>query len=216
MFLSSTEKKLVTFSEYVDRMSEEQKYIYYAAGESAAQLDTLPQAERIREKGWEILYFTDQLDELVAKNLQQYKGKELRSVVDGDLGLEDENEKETAEEKTELLSFVKNALGERVKEVRLSRKLKSHPVCLTAGEGLSFEMEKYMRRAQPEMALRADRILELNAAHPAVEALEKARVEDSAKAETYAKILFDQAVLIAGLTIDDPTEYTDLVCELMK
>ena len=94
MFLSSTEKKLVTFSEYVDRMSEEQKYIYYAAGESAAQLDTLPQAERIREKGWEILYFTDQLDELVAKNLQQYKGKELRSVVDGDLGLEDENEKE--------------------------------------------------------------------------------------------------------------------------
>ena len=216
MFLSSTEKKLVTFSEYVDRMSEEQKYIYYAAGESAAQLDTLPQAERIREKGWEILYFTDQLDELVAKNLQQYKGKELRSVVDGDLGLEDENEKETAEEKTELLSFVKNALGERVKEVRLSRKLKSHPVCLTAGEGLSFEMEKYMRRAQPEMALRADRILELNAAHPAVEALEKARVEDSAKAEKYAKILFDQAVLIAGLTIDDPTEYTDLVCELMK
>ncbi|MBR2483975.1 MAG: molecular chaperone HtpG [Oscillospiraceae bacterium] len=216
MFLSSTEKKLVTFSEYVDRMSEEQKYIYYAAGESAAQLDTLPQAERIREKGWEILYFTDQLDELVAKNLQQYKGKELRSVVDGDLGLEDENEKETAEEKTELLSFVKNALGERVKEVRLSRKLKSHPVCLTAGEGLSFEMEKYMRRAQPEMALRADRILELNAAHPAVEALEKARIEDSAKAEKYAKILFDQAVLIAGLTIDDPTEYTDLVCELMK
>ena len=216
MFLSSTEKKLVTFSEYVDRMSEEQKYIYYAAGESAAQLDTLPQAERIREKGWEILYFTDQLDELVAKNLQQYKGKELRSVVDGDLGLEDENEKETAEEKTELLSFVKNALGERVKEVRLSRKLKSHPVCLTAGEGLSFEMEKYMRRAQPEMELRADRILELNAAHPAVEALEKARIEDSAKAEKYAKILFDQAVLIAGLTIDDPTEYTDLVCELMK
>ena len=216
MFLSSTEKKLVTFSEYVDRMSEEQKYIYYAAGESAAQLDTLPQAERIREKGWEILYFTDQLDELVAKNLQQYKGKELRSVVDGDLGLEDENEKETAEEKTELLSFVKSTLGERVKEVRLSRKLKSHPVCLTAGEGLSFEMEKYMRRAQPEMELRADRILELNAAHPAVEALEKARVEDSAKAEKYAKILFDQAVLIAGLTIDDPTEYTDLVCELMK
>ncbi len=216
MFLSSTEKKLVTFSEYVDRMSEEQKYIYYAAGESAAQLDTLPQAERIREKGWEILYFTDQLDELVAKNLQQYKGKELRSVVDGDLGLEDENEKTDAEEKTELLGFVKNTLGERVKEVRLSRKLKSHPVCLTAGEGLSFEMEKYMRRAQPEMALRADRILELNAAHPAVQALEKARIEDSAKAEKYAKILFDQAVLIAGLTIDDPTEYTDLVCELMQ
>ena len=214
MFLSSTEKKPVTFSEYVDRMSEEQKYIYYAAGESAALLDTLPQAERIREKGWEILYFTDQLDELVAKNLQQYKGKEFRSVVDGDLGLEDEQE--AAEEKTELLHFVKNTLGDRVKEVRLSRKLKSHPVCLTAGEGLSFEMEKYMRRAQPEMALRADRILELNGEHPAVQAMEKARVEDSAKAEKYAKILFDQAVLIAGLTIDDPTEYTDLVCELMQ
>ena len=216
LFLSSTEKKPVTFSEYVDRMSEEQKYIYYAAGESAALLDTLPQAERIREKGWEILYFTDQLDELVAQNLREYKGKELRSVVDGDLGLDDENEKTETEEKTELLSFVKNTLGERVKEVRLSRKLKSHPVCLTAGGGLSFEMEKYMRRAQPEMALRADRILELNADHPAVQALERARTEDSVKAEKYAKILFDQAVLIAGLTIDDPTEYTDLVCELMK
>ena len=217
LFDSSTEKKLTTLAEYADRMGEGQKYIYYAAGESAAQLDALPQAERLREKGWEILYCTDQLDEFALQNLGKYRDHEFRSVVDGDLGLDDEGEKpEETEEQQALLTFVKETLGDRVKEVCLSRKLKSHPVCLTAGGGLSFEMEKYMHRAQPELALRADRILELNVGHPAVQALDAARAADPERAKKYARILLDQALLIAGLPVEDAAEYTDLVCSLMQ
>ncbi|MGM9662289.1 MAG: molecular chaperone HtpG [Oscillospiraceae bacterium] len=217
MFYSSTEKKPVTLSEYVDRMSGEQKYIYYAPGESVEQLDALPQAERLREKGWEILYFTDQLDEFVAQTLMKYKDKEFRSVTDGDLGLEDESESPASEEeKKDVLDFIRGVLGEQVKEVRLSRKLKSHPVCLAAGQGLSFEMEKYMHRAQPELNLRADRILELNAGHPVFAALESAMAEDKDRAEKYVRILYDQALLIAGLPLEDPAAYTDMVCSLMQ
>ncbi|MGM9619257.1 MAG: molecular chaperone HtpG [Oscillospiraceae bacterium] len=217
MFYSSTEKKPVTLGEYVDRMSEEQKYIYYAPGESVEQLDALPQAERLREKGWEILYFTDQMDEFVVQALMQYKDKEFRSVTDGDLGLEDESESPASdEEKKDVLDFIRGVLGEKVKEVRLSKKLKSHPVCMAAGQGLSFEMEKYMRRAQPDLNLRADRILELNAEHPAFAALERAMAEDRDRAEKYAKLLYDQALLIAGLPIEDPSAYTDMVCGLMQ
>lgn len=206
-----------TLSEYADRMPEAQKYIYYAPGESIGQLDALPQAERLREKGWEILYFTDQLDEFVAQTLKKYKDKEFRSVVDGDLGLEEEAaEEKQSDEKKEVLEFVKGVLPKDVKEIRVSRKLKTHPVCLTAGKGFSFEMEKYMHRMQPELNMKADRILELNAEHPAFAALEKAITEDRTKAEKYAKILYDQALLIAGLPIDDPAEYADMVCELMK
>ena len=217
LFYSSLEKKPVTLAEYAGRMQAEQKYIYYAPGESVEQLDHLPQAELLREKGWEILYFTDDVDEFVAQTLRSYREKEFRSVVDGDLGLEESGtEKPPLDEKKAVLDFVKGVLGDGVKEVRLSRKLRSHPVCLTAGKGFSFEMEKYMRQARPEANIRADRILELNAEHPVFAALETAMTVDRTKAEKYAKILYDQALLIAGLPIENPAEYADLVCELMK
>ena len=148
--------------------------------------------------------------------LREYKGKELRSAVDGDLGLEDlpEENKEKEEEAKDTFAFLKEALGDGVDEVRASRKLKTHPVCLTCGEGVSFEMERYFAAAQPEMGLKAKRILEVNVEHPAFAALEEARTADPEKAKKYAQILLNQAKLIAGLPIDDPSGYTDLLCSL--
>ena len=216
LFYSSTEKKMVTLQEYVDRMPESQKYIYYAAGENAAMMDNLPQTELLRERNWEILYLTDQPDQLLMEILREYKGKELRSAVDGDLGLEDlpEENKEKEEEAKDTFAFIKEALGADVDEVRASRKLKTHPVCLTSGEGVSFEMERYFAAAQPEMGLKAKRILEVNVEHPAFAALEAARTADPEKAKKYARVLLNQAKLIAGLPIDDPSGYTDLLCSL--
>ena len=216
LFYSSTEKKMVTLQEYVDRMPESQKYIYYAAGENAAMMDNLPQTELLRERNWEILYLTDQPDQLLMEILREYKGKELRSAVDGDLGLEDlpEENKEKEEEAKDTFAFIKEALGDDVDEVRSSRKLKTHPVCLTSGEGVSFEMERYFAAAQPEMGLKAKRILELNVEHPAFAALEAARTADPEKVRKFARVLLNQAKLIAGLPIDDPSGYTDLLCSL--
>jgi len=214
LFYSSTEKKMVTLSEYVDRMSESQKYIYYASGENVAVMDNLPQTELLRERNMEILYLTDQPDELLAEILREYKGKELRSAVDGDLGLEDMPEAKKDEDYKESFDFIKEALGEQVDEIRVSKKLKTHPVCLTSGEGVSFEMERYFAVAQPEMGLKARRILELNVEHSAFAALEAARTADPEKAKKYAEILLNQAKLIAGLPIDDPSAYTDLLCSL--
>ena len=214
LFYSSTEKKMVTLSEYVDRMPESQKYIYYATGENAAAMDNLPQTELLRDRNMEILYLTDQPDQLLMEILREYKGKTLRSAVDGDLDLEDMPEEKPAEDYKEALDFVKEALGEAVDEVRVSRKLKTHPVCLTCGEGVSFEMERYFAAAQPEMGLKAKRILELNVEHPAFAALENARSADPDKAKKYAQVLLNQAKLIAGLSLDDPSGYTDLLCSL--
>ena len=174
LFYSSTEKKLVTLAEYVDRMPESQKYIYYASGENAAAMDNLPQTELLRERNMEILYLTDQPDQLLMEILREYKDKPLRSAVDGDLDLEDMPEEKGADAYKEALDFIKEALGEEVDEVRVSRKLKTHPVCLTCGEGVSFEMERYFAAAQPEMGFKAQRILELNVEHPAFAALEEA------------------------------------------
>ena len=215
LFYSSTEKKLVTLREYVDRMPESQKYIYYAAGESAAAIDHLPQTELLKDKNYEILYLTGETDEFVLQMLGKYADKEFRSIVDGELDLGDEEEK-VLDEKPELMQFVKETLGDKIKEARASRRLKTHPVCMTAGEGLSFEMEKYFKNFQMPTPVKADRILELNTDHPAVQAMEAAMTSDRAKAELYAKILYDQALLIAGLPLEDPSEYTDLVAELMK
>ncbi len=216
LFYSSTEKKMVTLQEYVDRMPESQKYIYYAAGENVAMMDNLPQTELLRERNWEILYLTEQPDQLLMEILREYKGKELRSAVDGDLGLEDlpEQNKEKEEEAKDTFAFIKEALGNDVDEVRASRKLKTHPVCLTCGGGVSFEMERYFAAAQPEMGLKAKRILELNVEHPAFAALEAARTADPEKAKKFARVLLNQAKLIAGLPIDDPSGYTDLLCSL--
>ena len=214
LFYSSTEKKLVTLKEYVDRMPESQKCIYYAAGEDVAAMDNLPQTELLRERKLEILYLTDQPDQLLMEILREYKENPLRSAVDGDLELEDMPEEKPAEDYKDALDFLKEALGGEVDEVRISRKLKTHPVCLTCGEGVSFEMERYFTAAQPEMGLKAKRILELNVDHPAFAALEGTRANDPERARKYAQVLLNQAKLIAGLPIGDPSGYTDLLCSL--
>ena len=215
LFYSSTEKKLAPLREYVARMPESQKYIFYAAGENVYAIDHLPQTELLKDKNYEILYLTGETDEFVLQMLGKYADKEFRSIVDGELDLGDEEEK-VLDEKPELMQFVKETLGDKIKEARASRRLKTHPVCMTAGEGLSFEMEKYFKNFQMPTPVKADRILELNTDHPAVQAMEAAMTSDRAKAELYAKILYDQALLIAGLPLEDPSEYTDLVAELMK
>ena len=215
MFYSSTEKKLTTLREYVDRMPESQKYIYYAAGSDIASIDHLPQTELLKDKNYEILYFTGEADEFTVQALRSYADKDFRSAVDGDLGIEDADT-EALDEKEELMKFVRETLGDKIKDAKVSRRLKTHPVCMTAGEGLSFEMEKYFKNFDMPMPVKADRILELNTKHPAVMAMETALLTDRAKAETYVKILYNQALLIAGLPLEDPSEYTDLVSGLMK
>lgn len=214
LFYSSTEKKLVTLAEYVDRMPESQKHIYYATGENAAVMDNLPQTELLRERNMEILYLTDQADQMLVEILRDYKEKSFRSAVDGDLDLDDMPEEKKADDYKEALDFMKEALGEGVDEVRISRKLKTHPVCMTSGEGMSFEMERYFNAVQPEMGMKAKRILEVNVDHPAFAAMEAARASDPEKAKKYAQVLMNQAKLIAGLPIDDPSGYTDLLCSL--
>ena len=214
LFYSSTEKKLVTLAEYVDRMPESQKHIYYATGENAAVMDNLPQTELLRERNMEILYLTDQADQMLVEILREYKEKSFRSAVDGDLDLDDMPEEKKADDYKEALDFMKEALGEGVDEVRISRKLKTHPVCMTSGEGMSFEMERYFNAVQPEMGMKAKRILEVNVDHPAFAALEAARASDPEKAKKYVQVLMNQAKLIAGLPIDDPSGYTDLLCSL--
>ena len=217
LFYSSTEKKPVTLEEYVGRMKEDQKYIFYAAGETAEKVDRLPQTELLKDQGIEILYFTEEADEFCAQVIHDYQDKEFRSVLDQEI---EEGAKEKAAEAQDAhkaaFDFVKETLGESVLEVKASTRLKSHPVCLTAGEGLSVEMEKYFKTVQPDSAIRADRILELNVDHPAFQALEAAVSTDPEKAGKYAQLLYAQALLIAGLPLEDPSNYTDLVCELMK
>jgi len=217
LFWSAKEQKMITLQEYVDKMPAEQKFIYYAAGESLEKIDKLPQTEGLRESGTEILYFTEEVDEFCAQILHTFQDKEFRSVLDQEIeeGAEKKAE-EAADAHKAVFDFVKETLGDQVKEVKASARLKSHPVCLTAGEGLSFEMEKYFQAVQPDSAIRAERILELNVEHPAFQALEAAVTADPEKAKKYATLLYDQALLIAGLPLEDPSGYTDLVCELMK
>ena len=216
LFYSSTEKKLVTLAEYVSRMQEGQKYIYFASGDTVDAVDHIPQTELLKERGMEILYCTDRADEFLADSLRTYDGKEFRSAVDGDLGLEDEPKPQESESDKECLAFIKETLGDRVDEVKASGRLKTHPVCLSSGEGVTFEMEKYFRAAQPELELKAKRILELNVDHPAFAAFEKARLTDPERAKKYAQVFLHQAELIAGLPVDDPTAYTDLLCSLWQ
>ena len=220
LFWSSKENKLVTLQEYVDAMPEDQKFIYFAAGESRSRLQQLPQAEPVQEKGYDILFFTDEVDEFVAQTLMKVGEKEFRNVAADDLGLQTEEEKKAAEEtETEakdVLDFLKETLGEKVKEVRLSKALKSHPVCLAPDAGMSFEMEKYMKRVNPDFAYEAGRILEINAGHPVFTALRSAMESDPEKAKKYARLLYSQALLMADLPLENPTEYTDMVCSLMQ
>lgn len=215
LYYSSTEKKLVTLSEYVDRMKEDQKFIYFAVGENISSIDNLPQTELLRSKGYEILYCTEEIDEFSLQTLMQYKDKRFCSATNDDLGIENDKNKEEEQDSSAILTFVKETLGDKVSEVVASKKLVSHPVCLTAKGGISFEMEKYFNAVQPDSGMKAQRVLELNMNHSAVKAMESAVQTDIEKAKKYAELLYDQALLIAGLPIENPGEYADLVCSLM-
>jgi molecular chaperone HtpG len=218
LFYSSTEKKLVTLDEYVSRMQEGQKYIYFASGDTVDAVDHIPQTELLKDRGMEILYFTDKADEFLSDILRSYKDKPFRSATDGDLDLPGEAEKQEQDEQQykEAFAFIKEALGGQVSEVKASTRLKTHPVCLSSGEGVTFEMEKYFTAAQPELGLKAKRILEINVDHPAFLTFEKTRLTDPEKAKKFAQVFYNQAQLIAGLPIDDPTAYTDLLCSLWQ
>ena len=220
LFWSHKEGKLISLQEYVDAMAEGQEKIYFAPGESKDRLAKLPQVETLSGKGYDVLLFTEDVDEFIPQTLMKYADKDFCNVTTDDLGLETEEEKKQTQEKAEslkdVLSFVKDALGDKVKEVRLSGSLGSYPVSLTPDAGMSFEMEKYMKRVNPEFAFTPGRILELNADHPAFKALEAAVTGEPEKAKDYAQLLYGQALLMADLPLEDPMAYSELVCKLMK
>ena len=223
MFYSAAKEKPVTFKEYTEAMPEEQKYIYYAVGESVKILGALPQAEPVRQKGYDILYLLDDTDEFLVKMLGEYGGKQFISVSAEDLGLETEEEKDTADkaeaESRELLDFVKESLGGKIAAAKISHKLVSRPVCLTTQGNITLEMERYFA-SLPEsvsggMPMKAERVLELNPGHPVFKALKAAFETDRDRAKDYAELLYGQSLLAAGLPIDDPAEFSELVCKLM-
>jgi len=225
MFYSSKTEKLIPIAEYVKNMPEEQKYIYYASGENVTLLDKLPQAEQVRDKGYEILYLTDEIDEFVIRMLGKFEEKEFRSVIDGDLELESEEDKKEIEkqetENKDVLDFVRDSLDGKVAAVRLSAKLKSHPVSLAAQGEISLEMERYFKSMQGQQgndmfgSMRAERVLELNASHPSFTALKEAYENDKEKAASFAQLLYGQALLTAGVPLEDPSGFSDLVSTLL-
>jgi molecular chaperone HtpG len=219
MFYSSKEKKLVTLDEYVSRMPEEQKYIYYASGESIDRIDKLPQAEFVSEKGYEILYFTEDIDEFAIKMVLTYKEKEFKSISSGDLGIEGEENKSDSEseenESKEIFDYMKNILADKVKDVRISKRLKSHPVCLATEGDISIEMEKILAAMPDNQNIKADKVLEINKNHEVFESLKEAFENDKEKLELYTKLLYNQALLIEGLPIQDPVEFTNDICKIM-
>ncbi len=218
MFYSSKEKKLVTLDDYVSRMPEDQKYIYYASGESVERIEKLPQTELVADKGYEILYFTDDIDEFAIRMLMNYKEKEFKSVSSGDLGIEEQaDEKESVEqtENAELFEYMKSALGEKVKAVRVSKRLKSHPVCLTTEGEVSIEMEKVLQAMPNSQNVKADKVLEINVNHEVFASLKDAFANDKDKLSLFTGLLYNQALLIEGLPIEDPVEFTNDICKIM-
>lgn len=219
LFYSSSEKKPVTLAEYVSRMKEDQTCIYYATGENIARIDHLPQTELVKDKGFEILYLTENVDEFAIKMLMNYEGKEFKSVSAGDLDLETEEEKKEIEEKSkehaDLFNDMQKALEGKVKSVRLSQRLKSHPVCLTSEGALSLEMEKVLNAMPTDQKVQADRVLEINPEHPIFAKLVQLQKENPDKLKAYAKLLYDQALLIEGMSIEDPVAFSSQICELM-
>ena len=219
MFCSSNEKKLVTLEEYVDRMSEEQKTIYYAAGETVDKIDLLPQADAVKEKGFEILYCTDDVDEFALQMLREYKGKTFTNICADKLDISTDEEKQETEKINEdnkdLLTFLKESIGGSVNEVRFTNKLKNHPVCLTSEGMMSLEMEKVLSAMPGGTGAKATVVLEINKNHPVTEKLINFFEADKEKAAKYAKILYCQSCLIAGKSIDNPAEFSELICELM-
>ena len=221
LFYTSGEGEITTLSQYVSRMKEGQDFIYYAAGEDTGRIARLPQAERISAKGYEILYLTEDVDEFVLQVLTEQEGKQFKSVNDDDALPESDEEKEEmekrAEENKDVLAFVQEVLTDKIKEARISKKLISHPVCMTTEGPVSLEMEKYFKMVGgDEKGIAAQRVLELNPNSGAFQALKAAFGEDREKAKTYVQILYNQALLIAELPLEDPSAYSDMVCGLMK
>ncbi|MCM3584288.1 molecular chaperone HtpG [Mesobacillus maritimus] len=218
MFYSSNEKKLVTLDEYVSRMPEDQKFIYYAAGESVERIEKLPQVELVADKGYEILYFTEEIDEFAIKMLMNYQEKEFKSVSSGDLGIEEETndkDEETSKENQELFAAMKDVLAGRVKDVRASKRLKSHPVCLASEGDISIEMEKILNAMPDSQNIKADKVLEINPSHEVFQSLKKAFNSDKDKLNLYTNLLYNQALLIEGLPVQDPVEFTNDICKVM-
>jgi molecular chaperone HtpG len=217
MFHSSKEDKLVSLDEYVSRMPEDQKYIYYASGDSIDRIKKLPQAELVAEKGFEILYFTDDIDEFAIRMLMNYKEKEFKSVSSGDLGIEaDENESnKDSEEYKDLFDYMKNTLAGKVKDVRVSKRLKSHPVCLSTDGELTIEMEKILSMMPDNQNIKADKVLEINPNHDVFKSLQNSFDHDKEKLALYTTLLYNQALLIEGLPINDPVEFTNDICKIM-
>ncbi len=217
LFYSKTQGKLVSLKEYVAAMPEGQEKIYYVCGERKEHLQTLPQVQTLEQKGYDVLLFTDEVDEFVPQTLMTYGEKPFCNAATEDLGLQSEAEKKEIQEKTEkmqgFLKFIQETLGEDVKEVKLSGDLGNHPVALRSGNGMSFEMEKYMKRVNPELPIPAQRILELNSEHEAVKSIQNAMTQDMEKAKDYIRILYAQALLMADLPIENPAAYTELVCK---
>lgn len=221
MFPSSFDGKNVTLKEYVSRMKEDQKEIYYACGETKERIKMLPQLEKIKDKGYEVLYFTQDVDEFAIKVMINYDGKPFKSISDADLDLDTEEEKEEAkkldEENKDMFAFMQEAIADKVKTVRLSKKLKTHPVCLSSDGSITIEMEKVLN-AMPQNdgnKVKAEKALEINPNHPIFEKLKDLYANDKDKLKDYAKLLYDQALLIEGMSIDNPVEFANLVCELM-
>jgi molecular chaperone HtpG len=215
MFNSSNEGKLTTLAEYVGRMNADQKYIYFALGDSVSAINNLPQTEILKDKGYEYLCCVEEIDEFALQILHTYADKEFRSVLNDDLGIEQEEKPaEEKETQTEVIKFIADVLGDKVSEVTVSNKLKSHAVCLTAKGGVSFEMEKYFSQIQPDSNMKAQKVLELNMEHNALKKLQSEFTVNKDRATKMAKILYNQALLIAGLPIENPTEYASLVCDL--
>lgn len=223
LFYSSMEKKRITFDEYIAKMGDDQKYIYYAAGESVEKIDMLPQTEFIKDKGYEILYLTDEIDEFVLQMMRDYKEKEFKSVSAEDLAEEGSSEqqetiKKAEEENKELLDFIKDSLGDKVTEVKLSPRLKNSPVCLTTKGGISLEMEKVLNAVPTDQQIKAERILEINPDHEVMNTLQEAYAageEGKEKVKTYASLLYNQSLLICGLTVDDPVKFSEDICKLI-
>ena len=224
LFYSSTEKKLTTLEEYVTRMKEEQKFIYYAVGETNERIESLPQIEAVKEKGYEILYLTEDVDEFCIKAMTDYNEKPFKSVSESDLGLETEEEKKQTEEKVkeqteenkDLFTEMTDALNGEIKSVRISTKLKTHPVCISTDGQISLEMEKLINAMPNDQKIKAEKVLEINPSHPIFETLRKLHADgDKDKIAKYAKMLYGQALMIEGMPIADPVEFSNLICELM-
>jgi molecular chaperone HtpG len=218
LFYSSKEKKLVTLDEYVERMPEDQKYIYYAQGDTVDRIDKLPQTELVKDKGYEILYFTDEIDEFAIRTLMSYKEKEFKNVSSGDLGIEDEEkeeEKEATKEHEDLFDQMKEVLKGKVTDVRASKRLKSHPVVLTADGDISIEMEKIINSMPDDQKIEAQKVLEVNINHEMMDVLQRAQEKGEDELALYTNLLYNQALLIEGLPLEDPVAFTNDMVKVM-